>query len=727
MNALAKALSMTAALGALLLAVPGLAVSQSPPTTAPSSTVPLSFGMDANAVSAETAAGVRPDYGTFWIGPWTLGSGWGGPDAQMTAMKNAGVTPAIHHYYWGDDISQSCLENGCYSTLHKADKNKEGWQLLTDQLIAHLNSKMGGKPVLIFLETEFNKGNVATYEPLDGYLAEKAAQIKAGYPNAKIVMSLGNWNSAAWSTWDRTAAASDYTGIQGMRGSTRQDATGYATLYEKTLEGATLLKSKFGKPVVLQDIALSTYPEPDYLKRQADELRDFFSHSADLKAQGVQALLYRSWRDSPTMDTANYYGEAERHWGLVWAGNATQKAGGQVWIDGVKAERAGSATPSPTPTPTPPPNRAPTASFVASVSALTVAVDGSGSSDPDGQAITYAWTFGDGATAIGATVSHMYGAAGTYTVTLSVSDGSLASTASQGVSVVKPNQAPTAGFTASASNLAAAFDASASSDPDGTPLSYAWTFGDGATASGRTASRTYVAAGTYTVKLTVSDGQATAAASKTVTVAAAATSSSSTSSAPPTPGYAASFTFGPGANEYWVEAKVSASPAPAKVEVKVGSGAWSPLRQRDAITWGEGMHVVKGTPVAFRATAADGRVATTASQAYLSTGTMTGTSSPSATPTPSPAPTTSTSGTAFKAYFTPRSVGNDWWIEAATTANQPIAKVEAKVGSGAWTVLPPTDWGTYAKSINAPNGSQVTFRATTSGGATSLSAATTWT
>ena len=54
------------------------------------------FGMDANSIAAQKAAGVHPDYATFWIGPWTLKSGWAGPDAQLTNMKNAGVTPAIH-------------------------------------------------------------------------------------------------------------------------------------------------------------------------------------------------------------------------------------------------------------------------------------------------------------------------------------------------------------------------------------------------------------------------------------------------------------------------------------------------------------------------------------------------------------------------------------------------------------------------------------------------------
>ena len=86
-----------------------------------------------------------------------------------------------------------------------------------------------------------------------------------------------------------------------------------------------------------------------------------------------------------------------------------------------------------------PPNQAPVASFKSSVKDLGVSVDGSGSSDPDGTVASYAWDFGDGATASGATASHTYAAAGTFTVTLTVTDNAGATgVATAPVTVVQP-------------------------------------------------------------------------------------------------------------------------------------------------------------------------------------------------------------------------------------------------------------------------------------------------
>ncbi len=83
------------------------------------------------------------------------------------------------------------------------------------------------------------------------------------------------------------------------------------------------------------------------------------------------------------------------------------------------------------------------------------------------------------------------------------------------------NQPPSAAFTTASTDLELKVDGSGSSDPDGPLKSYAWSFGDGSTAAGPTASHIYQAAGRYTVYLTVADfHNATGTTSKTFTVTA---------------------------------------------------------------------------------------------------------------------------------------------------------------------------------------------------------------
>ena len=168
-------------------------------------------------------------------------------------------------------------------------------------------------------------------------------------------------------------------------------------------------------------------------------------------------------------------------------------------------------------------NKAPTASFTATPSGLTVAVDAAASTDQDGTIRSYAWTFGDGASDTGSTASHRYAAEGTYTVELTVTDDQGATaTTTRSVTVTRPaNQPPTASFTSGSSFLTASFDGRGSSDPDGTIASYAWTFGDGSSDTGATASHTYAASGSYDVTLTVTDDRGgIASVTKSVTVAA---------------------------------------------------------------------------------------------------------------------------------------------------------------------------------------------------------------
>jgi PKD repeat protein len=183
---------------------------------------------------------------------------------------------------------------------------------------------------------------------------------------------------------------------------------------------------------------------------------------------------------------------------------------------------------------------APTAAFVFSPTAPTVGqqvlFDASTSTVAAGHTLTsYAWSFGDGSTGTSRTFTKTagYATAGTYNVVLTVTDdlGRSATTAqaimiATGGGTVAP---PTAAFVFSPTEPAVGqqvlFDASTSTAASGhTITSYAWTFGDGATGTGRTATRTYSLAATYTVMLTVTDDLGrTASTSQTVTVGNALT------------------------------------------------------------------------------------------------------------------------------------------------------------------------------------------------------------
>jgi PKD repeat protein len=93
----------------------------------------------------------------------------------------------------------------------------------------------------------------------------------------------------------------------------------------------------------------------------------------------------------------------------------------------------------------PPPNARPTAAFTSSTSSLTATFDGRGSSDPEGPVASYSWDFGDSTPlGSGAQPVHPYATAGTYQVTLTVTDGAGASSdpVTQPVTVTDPPAGP---------------------------------------------------------------------------------------------------------------------------------------------------------------------------------------------------------------------------------------------------------------------------------------------
>lgn len=156
----------------------------------------------------------------------------------------------------------------------------------------------------------------------------------------------------------------------------------------------------------------------------------------------------------------------------------------------------------------------PTATFAANPlsgpAPLSVSFDASASSDPDNDITDYSWDFGDNSTGAGQTVSHTYSSSGTFTATLTVTDAfGLSSQATTTLTVIEPNTAPLASFTAQPQTgevpLTVLFDATGSTDAENNIANYDWDFGDGTTGTGEIITHPYSTAGTFTATLTVTD------------------------------------------------------------------------------------------------------------------------------------------------------------------------------------------------------------------------------
>jgi len=179
-------------------------------------------------------------------------------------------------------------------------------------------------------------------------------------------------------------------------------------------------------------------------------------------------------------------------------------------------------------------NQAPTSAFTLTRTSgkvpFNITFDGARSSDADGDQLTYLWDFGNGETSTDKSVTQTFTQVGTYTVSLTVSDGQSdpvvsvrTITAHQGDSEpAAANQEPIADFTLTRTSgrvpFDVAFNAARSSDPDGDTLTYLWDFGNGETSTSKSVTQTFTQAGTYTVSLTVYDGELTSEVSaRTIT------------------------------------------------------------------------------------------------------------------------------------------------------------------------------------------------------------------
>ena len=131
----------------------------------------------------------------------------------------------------------------------------------------------------------------------------------------------------------------------------------------------------------------------------------------------------------------------------------------------------------------------------------------------------FSWNFGDSASATGGSATHVYRAAGSYSVILTVKDSSMRTGHSyQTITVIAPL---TSSFTYAPTNPGPLTVITFSGAGQGgfAPYGFRWDFGDGSTGTGASVSHSYLLPGSYAVTLTVTDARGqTARSSKVVNV-----------------------------------------------------------------------------------------------------------------------------------------------------------------------------------------------------------------
>jgi PKD repeat protein len=143
----------------------------------------------------------------------------------------------------------------------------------------------------------------------------------------------------------------------------------------------------------------------------------------------------------------------------------------------------------------------------------------SGSAAGGAAPYSYAWTFGDGTTSTAQNPGHIFTAAGTYTVSLTVTDAG-ARTASASALTITVSPVLNLSDSASTGGGDAPLAVNFTSTPSGglAPYGYIWTFGDGGSATGQNPSHTYTAPGTYSANLTVTDANGTTASASALSI-----------------------------------------------------------------------------------------------------------------------------------------------------------------------------------------------------------------
>lgn len=312
---------------ALFARIPG--DDSAPPPKEPG---PMRFGVDVEGLEEARAAGGAPTYAMLWAGRWSADDGWRYVRESARAALAANATPVVQWYYWGGDLSREAVEHGANG------KSRAQWFELAAALATTLENEARGREAIVVLETEFNHPGIVGWARFDELLAEQARVFHERAPSVRVALGFGSWEPEGWTTFPRAVAACDILGFQLLRGVERDGVPGIRGAHLAVVYTAEQLKARFpGKPLLLHDIAVTTYGHADGEALQAEAVRRILAENGTLRALGVEGMIYRSVRDVPSAPDG-YYGEGEKHFGLKRA-DGTAKPAWPAWLAAIRANR----------------------------------------------------------------------------------------------------------------------------------------------------------------------------------------------------------------------------------------------------------------------------------------------------------------------------------------------------------------------------------------------------
>jgi hypothetical protein len=266
------------------------------------------MGVSINAQALWVTRGFHPS----WFGP-----------ADLAEMSEAGVTPVLILYYFGDDVSQE------YVTAH-ADDYREWVQGVMEALACEV-------PLLVVLEPEFNNilpsgaRHVRDWQPFADLMIQATGEVRLHMPQARVGVCPGDYRAYdLWGTLGALAPYLDFLAFQELWGQTRpshlsedyEDVTDYALLF------TSHLSTVYQKPVLLAYLGVSSYTpagaSDDWGVIKADVWRNLTSRSQAFVDAGLVGALAFALYDDPAH--VGYFGAAEAYWGLLDAEGKPKEA-----------------------------------------------------------------------------------------------------------------------------------------------------------------------------------------------------------------------------------------------------------------------------------------------------------------------------------------------------------------------------------------------------------------